>query len=239
VLGITGTAHAQTDWIASATGRRWLLYAKGGAAWAGDKYSAFIPVFNEQLEASETRTGWTVGGGIQFGLLFGGQADAGVRDGELDPVASVRHLAHPQGDFALFRELTGIAQQIEQNLLEPRGVRVERAQILLGFDNEAVLVLLGELSRGVIDVARFTYWAQQIADMFPEYVTRRLGKLPPAAAAMRPNCAGRRKTPCINAPLGAVRDAFQRGRCAGRMKVATKELLQRRRVTGSRRMPWE
>jgi hypothetical protein len=61
VLGITGTAHAQTDWIASATGRlgwawdRWLLYAKGGAAWAGDKYSAFIPVFNEQLEASETR----------------------------------------------------------------------------------------------------------------------------------------------------------------------------------------
>jgi outer membrane immunogenic protein len=72
VLGITGTAHAQTDWIASATGRlgwawdRWLLYAKGGAAWAGDKYSAFIPVFNEQLEASETRTGWTVGGGIEW-----------------------------------------------------------------------------------------------------------------------------------------------------------------------------
>jgi len=45
VLGITGTAHAQTDWLASATGRigwswdRWLIYAKGGAAWGGDKYS--------------------------------------------------------------------------------------------------------------------------------------------------------------------------------------------------------
>src|SRR5215204_2735141 len=66
VLGITGTARAQTDWLAAATGRigwnweRWLIYAKGGAAWAGDKYSAFIPVFNEFLEANETRTGWVV-----------------------------------------------------------------------------------------------------------------------------------------------------------------------------------
>src|SRR4029453_9020426 len=46
-------------------------------------------------------------------LLFGSQADAGIRNGKLDPVASVRHLAHPQGDLALFRELAGIAQQIE------------------------------------------------------------------------------------------------------------------------------
>src|SRR5262249_48710126 len=45
----------------------------------------------------------------QFRLLFGGQADAGIRDGKLDPVAAVRHLAHAQGDLALFRELTGIA----------------------------------------------------------------------------------------------------------------------------------
>src|SRR6266566_5381052 len=45
----------------------------------------------------------------QFRLLFGGQADASIRDGKLDPVASVRHLAHPQGDLALFRELTGVA----------------------------------------------------------------------------------------------------------------------------------
>jgi outer membrane immunogenic protein len=72
LLGITGTAHAETKWIASTTGRlgwawyRWLLYAKGGAAWAGDRYSAVIPVFDEQLEASETRTGWTVGGGIEW-----------------------------------------------------------------------------------------------------------------------------------------------------------------------------
>jgi hypothetical protein len=35
------------------------------------------------------------------------QADAGIRDRKLDPVASVRDLAHPQRDLALFRELTG------------------------------------------------------------------------------------------------------------------------------------
>jgi outer membrane immunogenic protein len=72
VLGITGTARARTEWIASVTGRlgwswdRWLIYAKGGAAWAGDKYSAFIPLFPEFLQASETRNGWTVGAGLEW-----------------------------------------------------------------------------------------------------------------------------------------------------------------------------
>jgi outer membrane immunogenic protein len=72
VFGITGTAHARTDWLASATGRlgwAWnavLLYAKGGAAWAGDKYFADIPIFAEHLEASETRAGWTVGAGVEW-----------------------------------------------------------------------------------------------------------------------------------------------------------------------------
>jgi outer membrane immunogenic protein len=72
ILGITGTAHAETDWLASATGRlgwasnRWMIYGKGGAAWAGDKYSLSIPVFPEQETASETRMGWTVGGGVEW-----------------------------------------------------------------------------------------------------------------------------------------------------------------------------
>jgi hypothetical protein len=52
----------------------------------------------------------------------------------------------------LFRELAGIAQQIEQNLLEPHGVRSKRAHALLGLNDEAVLVLLGELSRGADDL---------------------------------------------------------------------------------------
>jgi outer membrane immunogenic protein len=72
IFGITGTANAKTEWLASVTGRigwtwdRWLIYAKGGAAWAGDKYSAEIPIFSEHLEGSETRSGWTVGGGVEW-----------------------------------------------------------------------------------------------------------------------------------------------------------------------------
>jgi opacity protein-like surface antigen len=41
-----------------------------------DKYSAFIPLFNEQLEASETRTGWTVGGGIEWAFWSNWSAKA-------------------------------------------------------------------------------------------------------------------------------------------------------------------
>jgi outer membrane immunogenic protein len=71
---VTGTAHAQTNWIASATGRlgwtwdRVMVYAKGGAAWAGDKYSADLPAFDEHIQASVTRLGWTVGGGVEWAV---------------------------------------------------------------------------------------------------------------------------------------------------------------------------
>ncbi len=69
---ITSTFHAKTEWLASVTGRLgwaagpWLIYAKGGVAWAGDKFAADIPIFEEHLEASQTRTGWTVGGGVEW-----------------------------------------------------------------------------------------------------------------------------------------------------------------------------
>jgi outer membrane immunogenic protein len=69
---VSGTAHAQTDWIGSVTGRlgwtwdRVMLYAKGGGAWAGDKYSADLPAFNEHIQTSVTRPGWTVGGGVEW-----------------------------------------------------------------------------------------------------------------------------------------------------------------------------
>jgi outer membrane immunogenic protein len=74
---VTGTAHAQTDWIASITGRlgwtpweRVMLYAKGGAAWAGDKYSADLPAFNEHIATSVTRPGWTIGGGVEWAFWY-------------------------------------------------------------------------------------------------------------------------------------------------------------------------
>lgn len=72
IVGVTGTAHAQTDWLASATGRlgwvwdRVLIYGKGGVAWAGNRYADVIPQFLEQESASETRPGWTAGAGIEW-----------------------------------------------------------------------------------------------------------------------------------------------------------------------------
>src|SRR5262245_18010875 len=58
------------------------------------------------------------------------------------PSATLRTRSATSPSFVNF------AQEIEQNLLEPHGVRGERAQVLLGFDDEAVLVLLGKLPRG-------------------------------------------------------------------------------------------
>jgi signal transduction histidine kinase len=93
----------------------------------------------------------------QFRLLFGGRANAGICDSKLDPVAAVRHLAHPQRNFALFCVARLARQQIEQNLFEPQGVSGQRTQVLLGFYNEAVLVLLGELARGLRCACRATW----------------------------------------------------------------------------------
>lgn len=75
VAQITSTFHAKTEWLASATGRLgwaagpWLIYGKGGVAWAGEKYAAEIPIFQESLAARETRTGWTVGGGVEWAFF--------------------------------------------------------------------------------------------------------------------------------------------------------------------------
>jgi outer membrane immunogenic protein len=74
IAGDTATFKETTDFLSSVTGRmgyafdRWLLYAKGGAAWAGDKYSA-IGIFlgaPYDFQGLETRLGWTAGAGIEW-----------------------------------------------------------------------------------------------------------------------------------------------------------------------------
>jgi outer membrane immunogenic protein len=69
------TNRSRIDGIASVTGRLGyafdsvLLYAKGGGAWVGDKYDNRVTVGGLlQASASETRTGWTVGGGLEWGF---------------------------------------------------------------------------------------------------------------------------------------------------------------------------
>jgi opacity protein-like surface antigen len=67
---------ARADFISSATVRlgyawdRFLLYVKGGGAWAGDKYSA-VGTFagtGFDFEGVDLRTGWTVGAGAEWAL---------------------------------------------------------------------------------------------------------------------------------------------------------------------------
>lgn len=71
-------ARSRTDFLATATGRigyawdHYLLYAKGGAAWAHDKYEVnnfnctTTPFVSCNTSASNTRLGWTVGGGLEW-----------------------------------------------------------------------------------------------------------------------------------------------------------------------------
>jgi outer membrane immunogenic protein len=72
--GDNATFNETTDLLTSATARvgmaweRWLLYVKGGAAWAADRFSA-VGTFGGvpfDLQGLETRLGWTVGGGLEW-----------------------------------------------------------------------------------------------------------------------------------------------------------------------------
>jgi outer membrane immunogenic protein len=76
--GVPLSLHSRTDFLASATGRvgyawdRYLIYAKGGAAWSHDKYQ--VNNFNCtptifvscNTSATETRSGWIAGGGLEW-----------------------------------------------------------------------------------------------------------------------------------------------------------------------------
>src|SRR6266851_8827093 len=84
VVSSNGTAASRTDFIATATGRlgytfgrlgEGMVYAKGGAAWANNRYQfngqvlispSFVTPFN--FGASETRVGWTVGAGVEWAV---------------------------------------------------------------------------------------------------------------------------------------------------------------------------
>jgi len=67
-LGTTDSVKIKS--LASVTGRlgyawdRFLLYAKGGGAWESDDYSATF--LGASSTASDTRSGWTVGGGGEY-----------------------------------------------------------------------------------------------------------------------------------------------------------------------------
>jgi len=59
------------DWTSTVTGRaglafdRWLVYGKGGVAFAGDRYSTNLYTPGT-VEVTDTRIGWTVGAGVEY-----------------------------------------------------------------------------------------------------------------------------------------------------------------------------
>ena len=90
----------------------------------------------------------------QLRLLLRRHADAGIGHRELDPIALVDHFSRKQRHFALLGKLASVAQEIEQDLSQPHGIDGERAKVLLAFDDEAVVILLGKLPRGVDHLSR-------------------------------------------------------------------------------------
>jgi outer membrane immunogenic protein len=71
----------KANWLASATGRigyawnPWLFYATGGVAWIHDSYGISGDTFD--FTAGDTRTGWTLGAGIEY--VFWGNWSADLR----------------------------------------------------------------------------------------------------------------------------------------------------------------
>jgi len=67
----TTTFSAQTAVISTVVARfgyswdRWLMYVKGGAAWAADEYQATNSYWGS-YNAAETRSGWTLGAGLEW-----------------------------------------------------------------------------------------------------------------------------------------------------------------------------
>jgi outer membrane immunogenic protein len=60
--------------LSSVTGRfgyawdRLLTYAKAGGAWTHDRYDILFPDTATFATSSETRSGWTVGGGFEYAI---------------------------------------------------------------------------------------------------------------------------------------------------------------------------
>jgi outer membrane immunogenic protein len=73
---VANTNRSRIKSLASVTGRigfamdRALLYVKGGGAWARDDYDSFVTATGVAVaNASQSRSGWTLGGGLEYAFL--------------------------------------------------------------------------------------------------------------------------------------------------------------------------
>lgn len=77
VPGVTASMRSDTDWYATVTGRvgwakdNWLAYLKAGGAWMDVSYTgsaALGAVSLGSATVTDTRSGWTIGTGIEVGI---------------------------------------------------------------------------------------------------------------------------------------------------------------------------
>lgn len=77
-VACTARFTSETDGLASVTGRlgyaasNWLFFVKGGAAWINTSHEYVVPQRTATTgfpTVSLTRTGWTVGTGVEYGFL--------------------------------------------------------------------------------------------------------------------------------------------------------------------------
>ena len=89
-----------------------------------------------------------VGGGIGLGefleqpvyLLFG-HTNAGVGDGNREPIAAIEPLRlRGNGDVAVFGKLVGIARQVQHRLPESDLVSMESAEIWSAIDHDPIAI---------------------------------------------------------------------------------------------------
>jgi outer membrane immunogenic protein len=72
VLGTPAIVRTELDWVATLTGRigyawdRWMLYGKGGVAWANTNFGTNFFTFPFMTESDKTRTGWVLGVGLEY-----------------------------------------------------------------------------------------------------------------------------------------------------------------------------
>lgn len=74
VIGAPLGAAFNTDvnWVSTLTGRagiafdRWLVYGKGGVAWANDSFTTNLYTAPASVEVTQTRIGWTAGAGVEY-----------------------------------------------------------------------------------------------------------------------------------------------------------------------------
>jgi hypothetical protein len=88
----------------------------------------------------------------QFRLLFGGQADAGIRNRKFDPFASVRHLAHPQ------------RERIDAMKIRHHG-DFHLGQMLIVKDDISIIDFEGEPHRSIEDRRRKAAAARDVAGL--------------------------------------------------------------------------